>query len=70
MDFYQDPPVLKNLFEQDTALQRELTRRLPVDLMKRIRPLLEEMGRLAVEEVKPLGEEAEAHPPVHIPYDP
>lgn len=28
------------------------------------------MGRLAVEEVHPLGEEAEANPPVHVPYDP
>jgi alkylation response protein AidB-like acyl-CoA dehydrogenase len=70
MDFYQDPPRIQNLFEQDTALQRELTRRIPADLMKRVRPVLEKMGRLVVEEVKTLGEEAEAHPPVHIPYDP
>jgi putative acyl-CoA dehydrogenase len=70
MDFYQDPPKLKNLFEQDTALQRELAHRLPKDLFDQYRPVFEEMGRLAVDEVKPLGDEAEAHPPVHVPYDP
>ncbi len=70
MDFYQAPPRLTNIFDQDTALQRELARKLPDDLMNRTRPLFQEMGRLVVEEVKPLGDEAEAHPPEHVPYDP
>ncbi|MHC4829011.1 MAG: acyl-CoA dehydrogenase family protein [Planctomycetota bacterium] len=67
--FFQDAPGLGNLFSSDALLQSYLTRTLPESVLEAIRPELDEMGGAAVTRVKEWGDDAEAHPPVHVPYD-
>ena len=69
MDFYQDPPQLTNLFRIDSALQNELRRRLPGAILDRFMPIFDDLGDKAAHELSRLAEEAEANPPVHVPYD-
>jgi hypothetical protein len=70
MDFYQDPPQLTNLFRIDGALQDELRRRLPAPILDRFIPIFDDLGDRAANELSQLAEEAEANPPVLVPYDP
>lgn len=69
-DFYQDPPRLTNLFRLDAQLQRELRRRLPGTLLDAWLPKFDHLGEIAATTMSALAEEAEANPPVHVPFDP
>ena len=50
--FFQDPPRLRDEWEDDLAMQRYLERVLPADVHAEVRPSLAEMGRLAATELK------------------
>ncbi len=68
-EFYQAAPRLENQFEADTFLRSYLRWRLPTDMRTNIDADLHRLGELAVTELAALGDEAEAQPPRHVPYD-
>ena len=68
--FFQDAPGTPDLFTDDHALKSELARRLPTEILARVTPKLERMGRHTATTLPPLVRAAEAEPPVHVPYDP
>ena len=67
--FFQDPPRAPDAYATDAALQAELARRLPAAVLARATPILAEMGRHAATTLPPMAAQAEAEPPVHVPYD-
>ncbi|WP_408095932.1 acyl-CoA dehydrogenase family protein [Peredibacter sp. HCB2-198] len=70
MDFYQVPPSIGNQYSEDHVLQAILKRQLPEKVFKEIEPELKRFGERVITELEPLAQEAEANPPVHVPYDP
>jgi alkylation response protein AidB-like acyl-CoA dehydrogenase len=68
--FQQEPPQLGDPYREDALLRSVLRRLLGDDLLHAVEPALERMSALATREIRAWGDEAEAHPPVHVPYDP
>jgi alkylation response protein AidB-like acyl-CoA dehydrogenase len=62
-------PVLANSYEADPVLRDYLERTLDADARAWAEPKLKEMGDLAVGTLAQLARDAEAYPPVHVPYD-
>ncbi|MBO9665544.1 MAG: acyl-CoA dehydrogenase family protein, partial [Bdellovibrio sp.] len=69
-NFYQDGPTLTNTFKSDSTLQKFLKNVLPADCQKVALPHLEKLGDRCAGEMLEWAQDAEAHPPVHIPFDP
>jgi putative acyl-CoA dehydrogenase len=67
--FFQQGPVLGNPFAADPLLQAFLRWRMPPDLQEALAPGLLRFGQRMVDEVQALGQQAESHPPRHIPFD-
>lgn len=70
MEFFQQAPVLKNQYLSDKVLLSYLRHYLPTDVLKTIEPDLIRLGERVTTDILAMAEEAEANPPVHIPYDP
>jgi putative acyl-CoA dehydrogenase len=68
-EFFQDPPTLRNQYDDDALLRGYLRWRLPAKMLAEIEPDLRRLGHRAVTDILALGESAEASPPRHIPYD-
>jgi alkylation response protein AidB-like acyl-CoA dehydrogenase len=69
-DFFQTPPSLENQYEEDWVLKNYLQWKLPESMHREIQPELHHLGQRVVTDILRLGQEAEACPPHHIPYDP
>jgi alkylation response protein AidB-like acyl-CoA dehydrogenase len=69
-EFYQSPPVLGNQYLDDRPLRALLARLLPAEVHAKITPDLTRLGGRAVGDIAAAGDDAEAQPPRHIPYDP
>jgi putative acyl-CoA dehydrogenase len=69
MDFFQQEPELTNTFTSDPYLEASLKRWLPKDVFESVRPHLQHVGELAAGDWLSWSREAEANPPVHVPYD-
>lgn len=69
-NFYQEGPSLTNTYRSDLVLQRYLTKVLPADCAKAALPHLEHLGDRAATDMLSFAQDAEAHPPVHVPYSP
>jgi len=69
-NFFQDPPVLANQYDDDHVLRRYLARRLPGDLLAEIEPDLHRFGGRVVGDVLAMGEDAHAHEPQLVQFDP
>ncbi len=69
MTFFQEPPVLGNQFRDDAMLRLALRWMLPREVLTEIEPGLEALGARAVGDIMVAGDEAEASPPRHVPYD-
>ncbi|WP_413580567.1 acyl-CoA dehydrogenase family protein [Bdellovibrio sp. HCB288] len=69
-NFYQDGPSLTNTFQSDVLLQKFLKKILPADCQKQALPHLDRLGQRAATEMLTFAEDAESHPPVHVPFDP
>lgn len=67
--FFQEAPSLGNQYEDDPVLRSFLQRSLPPDILAEIEPDLRRMGERTASDILRLGQEAEAHPPRHVPYD-
>ena len=68
-DFVQDSPRLGNQYDDDAFLRSYLRWRLPAQVLAEIEPGLHRLGMRAATDILALGEEAEASPPRHVPYD-
>jgi putative acyl-CoA dehydrogenase len=68
-DFYQIPPSLNNQYDNDQVLRAYLRWKLPPKLLSDIEPDLTNLGTRVIADIYKLGQEAEAFPPQHIPYD-
>jgi putative acyl-CoA dehydrogenase len=68
-EFIQDSPQLANQYDDDAVLRSYLRWRLPGTVLTAIEPDLRRLGQRAVTDILALGEEAEASPPRHVPYD-
>ena len=69
-EFFQEPAVLSNQYQDDGVLQAWLKAHLPGEVLREIQPGLEKLGGRAAGEMLAMAADAEAHPPRHIPYDP
>jgi len=69
-NFYQDGPSLSNTYRNDDTLQKFLKAILPPDLQTKALPHLDHLGERAVTDLWSWAADAEAHPPVHVPFDP
>lgn len=69
-DFFQTPPCLGNQYDDDRILKAYLEWKLPSSMLTEIQPELHHLGQRVIEDIYQLGQEAEAFPPKHIPYDP
>ena len=67
--FTQDSPKLANQYDDDSLLRSYLRWRLPAKVLADVEPELRRLGQRAVTDILELGEEAEASPPRHVPYD-
>lgn len=69
-DFFQTSPGLGNQYDDDHLLKQYLAWKLPASMLVEIEPGLKKLGQKVVEEIFKLGKDAEACPPIHIPYEP
>ncbi len=69
-DFFQTPPSLTNQYDDDLVLKNYLEWKLPASILNEIQPDLQHLGQRVIEDIYKLGQEAEAFPPKHVPYDP
>lgn len=69
-DFFQTPPSLGNQYDDDRILKTYLAWKLPTAMLREIEPELRHLGQRVIEDIHQLGQEAEASPPKHVPYDP
>ena len=68
-EFFQDAPRLGNQYEDDALLRAYLRWRLPPLMLAEIEPDLRRLGDRVATDILALGEQAEASPPRHFPYD-
>ncbi|MCC5948670.1 MAG: acyl-CoA dehydrogenase family protein [Nitriliruptoraceae bacterium] len=68
---FQDPPRLRDEWEDDLALRRLLERIVPATVREEITPSLAEMGRAAATELKAIADEVDqpGHEPRLVPFD-
>ena len=68
---FQDPPRLRDEWEDDLALRRYLERALPAEVRADIEPELAELGRLAATDLKRWSDEMDRahHEPRLVPFD-
>ncbi|MCC7073087.1 MAG: acyl-CoA dehydrogenase family protein [Deltaproteobacteria bacterium] len=69
-DFVQEFPPPPDLYAVDRALHAELARRLPKEVMAKVGPRFEAVGKASAGELAQLVNEADAQPPVHVPFGP
>ncbi|KTD40479.1 acyl-CoA dehydrogenase family protein [Legionella parisiensis] len=69
-DFFQTPPRLGNQYDEDRVLKTYLEWKLPSPMLTQIQPELHRLGQRVIEDIYKIGQEAEAFPPQHVPYDP
>jgi acyl-CoA dehydrogenase len=69
--FFQEPPRLRDEWEDDLALRRYLERALPAEVHEEVAPSLAEMGHLAANDLKAWSDEMDdaAHEPRLRPFD-
>jgi hypothetical protein len=68
-EFVQEQPRLGNQYDEDPLLRSYLRWRLPAKMLVEVEPGLHRLGFRAATDILALGEEAEASPPRHVPYD-
>ena len=68
-DFIQEAPRLGNQYDDDGLLRGYLRWRLPATMLTEIEPGLRRLGDRVATDILALGEQAEASPPRHVPYD-
>ena len=69
-EFFQQGPRLGNQYDADDTLRAYLRWRLPEPMLREVEPGLHALGGRAVGDLQRWGDDAEADPPRHVPYDP
>lgn len=62
-------PRIANTYDADEVLRSYLARVLPAEVRADLTPSLRALGERAAQELAPLADQAEAHPPRHVPFD-
>lgn len=70
MSFYQSAPEFGHPYQDDQVLYKFIKRIFPATLLNEVEADLHRFGTRVVQEMEKLSQEAEASPPVHVPYDP
>lgn len=70
MSFYQSAPEFGHPYQDDQVLNKFIKRIFPATLLNEVEADLHRFGTRVVQEMEKLSQEAEASPPVHVPYDP
>lgn len=70
MTFFQEAPELSHPYNADQILKSALKRLLPPDVFKEVESELQRFGERVLNEMEPLSQDAENHPPVHVPFSP
>lgn len=70
MPFFQDGPVLSNLYAQDRFLKVEFPRRVPAHLFQEHDSILNELGRESAQIYSGLQDESDRNPPKLTNFDP
>ena len=68
--FFQESPTLANQYDDDHVLRRFLARHIPADARAEIEPDLHRFGERVVTDVLAMGEDAHAHEPELVQFDP
>jgi putative acyl-CoA dehydrogenase len=68
--FYQQGPELTNPYEGDALLRAYLQRVLPSEMLQQIEPDLRAFGVRVIGDIRQMAQDAEAHEPRLVPYDP
>jgi alkylation response protein AidB-like acyl-CoA dehydrogenase len=68
-EFYQSPPSLGNQYTDDPALRGYLAWKLPGSVLASIEPALARLGARTMMDILAAGDDAEARPPRHVPFD-
>jgi alkylation response protein AidB-like acyl-CoA dehydrogenase len=68
--FFQPAPRLENPYAHDPLLRAYLQRRFPRETFAEVDDELRAFGERVIGEIARWGDEAEAQPPRHVPYDP
>lgn len=69
-EFFQDGPALGNQYRDDRVLRAYLRRAVPADVLAEFEPELDRLGERAVTDIQAMGDDANAHEPAFVPYDP
>lgn len=69
-EFFQDGPSLENQYTTDKLLKSYIETNIPPDISEEIENDLINLGERVVTDILEISKEAEANPPVHIPYNP
>lgn len=69
-NFYQDGPKLTNTYRSDETLQKIMRVLLSHDAQKVALAHLDHLGNRAATDMLALAQDAEDHPPIHVPFDP
>lgn len=69
-NFYQEGPSLTNSYRNDETLQKFLKAILPPEVQKKALPHLDHLGQRAATDLWSWAQDAEARPPIHVPFDP
>ncbi len=69
MAFFQDAPVLANLYTQDAFLRAEFARRVPKDICQAQSKFLENLGHQSVTQYSLWQDEADKNPPTLTQFD-
>lgn len=69
-DFFQSGPMLGNQYAEDRTLQTVLRQHMPADVLGEVEADLLPFGDRVVGDIERMGQDAEAHPPRHVPFDP
>ena len=69
-NFFQQGPTLKNTWKSDSLLQKIMKHFFSAEKHLEIFQHLESLGEKAAGEMLNWAQDAESHPPVHVPFDP
>ena len=67
--FLQEMPQPVNRFRNDATLRRTLERIVPPEVFQEASAIWDDMAEHVLTDMRALAQQAESHPPVHVPYD-
>ncbi len=69
-EFFQDPPVLRNQYDDDHTLRTYLRHALPRDVLAEVEPDLRRFGQRVVGDLREMADDCDANEPRLVQFDP